>query len=517
MASIGTEGNSKRIMFRDAAGRQKTLRLGKCSQRNAQLALSILEHLLEAKRHDAAPHHDAARWLERIDDRIHARVVALGLAQPRNVEVVTLGTLLERFVAAATVKASTMAAYKQAIDSLRAHLGEATPLASLTPAHADGWRKAIADSGLASATVAKRVHVARAIFKRAVRWGMIPASPFADLRAGSQANPERTCYVDPESIRAVLDACPDGQWRAIVALSRFAGLRCPSEVVGLRWGDVNWERSRLTVRSPKTAGHRGHEVRVVPIDPQLRPILQELFDAAEPGTEAVVPRLRDPGVNLRTTFQKIIARAGVKPWPRLFHNMRASCEMDWVERFPSHVVAGWLGHSPLIAAQHYLKTRDAHFDLVTGNTGEPATIPATQALPGVPTASEAQTGKPQNLKDLVACGVGCDPVGTRQVGAGGFEPPETLVSRFTVCPVWPLRYTPSSAAGGGSRSERGSLSSLGAGFKPAGRGGVSAWCIRISVGCCGLACWLVSGGRSSLGRVGPCEGMYACGAVGGVG
>ena len=71
-----------------------------------------------------------------------------------------------------------------------------------------------------------------------------------------------------------------------MALSRFARLRCPSEIVALRWGDVNWERGRLTVRSPKPARH---DVRVVPIAPELRPILQQLFDQTEP----VVPRLRD--------------------------------------------------------------------------------------------------------------------------------------------------------------------------------------------------------------------------------
>jgi len=264
------------------------------------------------------------------------------------------------------VKPATRAAYRQTTNSLREHFGPDTPLASLTAADADDWRKRVADSGLAPATVAKRVHVARAVFKRAVRWGIIPASPFADLRAGSQANPNRAHYVTPETTAAILAACPDDQWRAIVALCRYAGLRCPSEIVGLRWGDVNWERGRLTVRSPKTAGHDGHAVRVVPIAPELRPILLALFDAAEPGTEAVVPRLRDPKMNLRTTFGKIIERAGEAAGPRLFHNLRASCATDWVERFPAHVVAGWLGHSPLIAARHYLQTRDAHFDLAAG-------------------------------------------------------------------------------------------------------------------------------------------------------
>jgi integrase len=43
--------------------------------------------------------------------------------------------------------------------------------------------------------------------------------------------------------------------------------------------------------------------------------------------------------------------------------MRASCATDWAEALPAHVVAKWLGHSPLVAAKHYLQTRDAHFEV----------------------------------------------------------------------------------------------------------------------------------------------------------
>ena len=53
--------------------------------------------------------------------------------------------------------------------------------------------------------------------------------------------------------------------------------------------------------------------------------------------------------------------------PRLLQNLRASCETDWVERYPAHVVAKWLGHSPKVAAQHYLMSREHHFeDVVRG-------------------------------------------------------------------------------------------------------------------------------------------------------
>lgn len=429
MASIGYEGERgerKRIIFRDEQGRQKSLRLGKCSERAALNALAGFERVYEAHRVGSTIHPDGVRWLEAIDDRLHARVVRLGLGvEPRKgASMVTLGELLERFQSAATVKPATKAAYKQTTDSLRAHLGKSKPVASITPADADGWRKAIADSGLATATVAKRVRVARAVFKRAVRWGLIASSPFADLRAGSQSNPDRAFYVNAESIRAILEACPDAEWRAIVALSRFAGLRCPSEIVALRWGDVNWERGRLTVRSPKTAGHEGHAVRVVPIAPELRPILQDLFDHAEPGSEAVVPRLRDARMNLRTTFGKIIARAGVKPWPRLFHNMRASCATDWVERFPNHVVAGWLGHSPLIASTHYLQTRDAHFDLAAGvaSGGEAAANPATHTRPDAHNVEPGNAKNPDKAGVLVECGIASDAVESGTMGLTGLEP-----------------------------------------------------------------------------------------------
>jgi len=446
MASIGYEGERgelKRLLFRNAAGKQKALRLGECSDRAAESALAGFDRVLQANRLGSALHPDGVRWLEGIDDRLHARVVALGLTEARlGAATLTLGALLDRFDEAGAVKPSTQYKYRQVADTLRVFLGAATPLATLTPAHADTWRKSIGEPDaatgkrLAKATIAKRVVIAKSMFGKAVKWCLIPSSPFADLRAGSQSNPDRAFYVDCETVRAIMAVCPDNQWRAIVALSRYAGLRCPSEIVALRWGDVNWERGRLMVRSVKTEGHEGHAVRVVPIAPELRPILQNLFDAAEVGTEWVVPRLRDAAVNLRTTFQRIIGKAGVKPWPRLFHNMRASCATDWVERFPAHVVASWLGHSPLIAAQHYLQTRDAHFDLAAGvgAVGEASTNPSTQALKHDTTGAQGenrrtglQTKKAYENRHLVSVGGVCDSVTGKENPANyRAMPPEGL-------------------------------------------------------------------------------------------
>jgi hypothetical protein len=185
-------------LFRDEKHQQRGIRLGECLKADANTACAAIGHLVIAKRHGSVPHADAVRWLGSIDDVLYARVVAKGLCQPRvGAAVVTLKELLDRFDAASSVKAGTRTTYSQAVGMLREHLGDATPIDSITPADADQWRKAIAepvkvkrDDGtettkrLAPATIAKRVKTAKMIFSKAVRWGLISSSPFADLRVG---------------------------------------------------------------------------------------------------------------------------------------------------------------------------------------------------------------------------------------------------------------------------------------------------------------------------------------------
>ena len=108
---------------------------------------------------------------------------------------------------------------------------------------------------------------------------------------------------------AVIEACPDAEWRLLFALSRYGGLRCLSEHLNVRWEDVDWQRGRFVVRSPKTTHHVGKESRVVPIYPELRPFLEESFELAAPGAEFVITRYRSANSNLRTQLERIIRRA----------------------------------------------------------------------------------------------------------------------------------------------------------------------------------------------------------------
>ncbi|MBW3600624.1 MAG: site-specific integrase, partial [Planctomycetes bacterium] len=198
-------------------------------------------------------------------------------------------------------------------------------------------------------------------FRHAVKHRLIDANPFVELAGTTKGNAKRFYFVSREDAQKVLNACPDLQWRLIFALARFGGLRCPSEIVGLTWGDINWEQERITVRSPKTEHHEGGECRVAPIFPELRPLLEEAFEAAEPGAVRVVSKHLDSNSNLRTTMEKIIKRAGLKPWPKLFQNLRSTRQTELAEEFPAHVVCEWIGNSQAVAAEHYLQTTEEHF------------------------------------------------------------------------------------------------------------------------------------------------------------
>jgi integrase len=77
-------------------------------------------------------------------------------------------------------------------------------------------------------------------------WGILPFASFTENlpeRPGSQVNDERIVYVPAEDIERVIAACPDNDWRLVFALSRYAGIRFPSEAKDLKWSDVAWENS----------------------------------------------------------------------------------------------------------------------------------------------------------------------------------------------------------------------------------------------------------------------------------
>jgi Phage integrase family len=181
-------------------------------------------------------------------------------------------------------------------------------------------------------------------------------------------------FTDRDTSARVLGACPSAEWRLTFALSRFGGLRCPSEHMALEWADVNWEKGEFLVRSPKTGNRR------VPLFPELRPYLEEAFELAPEGATHVLRRYRNPAKDLRSGFLRILRRAGVSPWPRLFHNLRATRETELAAEYPLHVVCAWIGNTERIAQAHYLQVTDDYFQRAAGGAAESGAVSPEKAL-----------------------------------------------------------------------------------------------------------------------------------------
>ena len=167
------------------------------------------------------------------------------------------------------VKPGTRLIYLQAKKHLARHFGADRVVRTATIAEAGDYRRATRKACSAAYT-AKRVMVARTFWRDAADRKLVEANVFARVRAGSQVNVARHRYPDATTIGRVMAACPDAQWRRLLALSRYAGLRCPSEPLALRWADVDWAAGRMTVRACKTEHHADGAVRVVPIFEVLR-------------------------------------------------------------------------------------------------------------------------------------------------------------------------------------------------------------------------------------------------------
>lgn len=364
MASIGRDPNGgKRILFVDDDGRRRTIHLGKMSVKLAETVKHHVETVLACRRAGVPLPAATATWLGGTDDVLHDRLARAGLVPRRQNE--TLGEFLADWLQSRShYKATSRDAWSRSVNDLIGFFGNDAPLRKIGRDEAQAFRQHLVERGLRGTTIQKRLQHVRLFFRDAVRQGRLDANPFEHVTHKGGRPEERRAYVPVEDVERVIRQCPDATWRLLLVLARYAGLRTPSEPFALRWRDILWDEDRFVVDSPKTGP------RAVPLFPRVRQALAEAFETAPEGAEFVIPdgmRQRAMGprglrnCNLRTTLEKIIKRAGLKPWSRLWHSLRASCETDLVRQYPLPTAAKWLGNTSVIAMRHYVDVTDEAF------------------------------------------------------------------------------------------------------------------------------------------------------------
>jgi len=288
----------------------------------------------------------------------------VGLVIPQAGVLPSLGVFLADFIAKReTGKQSTTLSRQTSAKRLTEFFGNAILINAITAGQADEWLLWMTTTKkYARATIGRTVKHAKGFFRAAVRLNLIRDNPFDDLKAPGQKNESRKAFITHEVAAQVLDACPDAEWRLIFALSRFGGLRCPSESLALHWEHIDWGRDRFLVHASKTEHHENGGERWVPIFPELRPYLEDCRELAEDESGPVISRRRSSAQRWGMLLGRILAKAGIPQWEKIFHNLRASRQTELTALYPIGTVCRWLGNSPEIADAHYLMALETEFE-----------------------------------------------------------------------------------------------------------------------------------------------------------
>lgn len=232
------------------------------------------------------------------------------------------------------IRARTVEEYRRDLErDAIPHFGRMR-LAEIEPRHVKAFAGALADRGLAPRTVRNALTPLRALFATAVEEGLLRSNPCAGVRLGGRRRPDAERSHGPRALTeaqlvALIDATPE-EWRLLVTTLAHTGLRI-SELVALRWGDIDLGARRVRVRRaivdgvadvPKSA----YGVRDVPLPRALADgLAARRRRGSHSGDDDPVftsPRggLIDPRNLLRRVVKPAAVRAGV-PWAGL-HTLR---------------------------------------------------------------------------------------------------------------------------------------------------------------------------------------------------
>jgi integrase len=111
------------------------------------------------------------------------------------------------------------------------------------------------ERGLSAATVQHAHWVLHAALRQAVQWEMIVNDPSKGLKLPRIAKREMQVF-SVEQAKVFLKAALPTLYGTLFALAVTTGMR-PSEYIGLKWQDIDWERGTVSVKRTLGKGSRG--------------------------------------------------------------------------------------------------------------------------------------------------------------------------------------------------------------------------------------------------------------------
>ena len=187
------------------------------------------------------------------------------------------------------------------------------------------------------------------VFRYAAARGLIDSDPAA-LTLGAMVKRRRGEFAgitDPKKAGKLMVAIREYRTRHFVVgsallLSAYLFAR-NTELRGMRWNEINWERNLWEVPSARMKMKRDH---LVPLPAQALLVLRELLEI-DFGSPLVFPSPRDPNRMLsEMTFNTALRRMGYTPNVHVHHGFRTTASTnlnelgwnaDWIERQLAHI------------------------------------------------------------------------------------------------------------------------------------------------------------------------------------
>jgi integrase len=346
-------------------GRRRSVRLGSMSDRDARRVLRHVNELEVARKLGRAPEPATSAWLAKLPLQTLSKISTVDLVDMPKSRPGTVGEYSSQFRAsrASDLKPSSKRAMNLSHQKIIDFFGKEARIDAISNTDARQFKTWMVESGLSEATSRKHIVNARSVFGAAIKDGIIGRNPFDGIKS-APVSADKSNYITEAVTEQLIKSLPSVHWGVLVALARYAGLRTPSETHALRWCDVDLESSKLRVFAPKAhrvGRSREQATRDVPITPALRRHLIEL-----PTGRGEKPVVQLSTNNLHRTLISTMKRAGITKWSGLFQAMRRSCEVDFAQQHPQHVVSSWLGHSLAVSERHYLSVPASEFDRASG-------------------------------------------------------------------------------------------------------------------------------------------------------
>src|SRR5438132_496397 len=127
---------------------------------------------------------------------------------------------------------------------IRPHLGERV-LAAMRPLDLQTTYQQMIERGLSARTVRYTHVVLRSAMRQAVQWRLLLENPADGLKLPQQSRNEMRALT-VEQARTLLRMALTTAYGPVLAVALTTGMR-PSEYLGLKWQDINWERQTINV------------------------------------------------------------------------------------------------------------------------------------------------------------------------------------------------------------------------------------------------------------------------------